>query len=688
MVSEERTSDMSSSTPDTAPSRLRIALIEQIVIVAATATIIAAVLQAAPLQSANDRSRWATVWSLVERKTFQIDEIDSIGRWSTIDKVRYRTSDDQPWHFYSSKPPLLSTIVAGLYAVERATLGRGLFNDTAFVTRLLLMFVNVVPFYFTLRSLSHCLQILGSSLTVRIFILAVAGFGSILNPYLTTLNNHTPAVACAMFAITAAARIFSSRISATASSEQADEKENSTSAEERCSANFSLTVRRRDFAALGFFSALTCCFELPAAQMGLLAFVAALIASRRWALAWFIPAALVPLVAFFVTNWLATGGVKPFYATYGTDTYVYVHNGIPSYWSNPRDLDASTESTPVYLFHCVLGHHGLLSLTPVLCVSLIGWWFSLSRTQNTVRRMLILVGAMMSLITLGFYLSRTQNYNYGGNSVGLRWMMWLTPFWWLAMLPAMEKITRPRFQTVVALLLLVSIASVSWSLNRPWRPSWLYEQMEAAGWIEYRTAPKPFEPRRFSVLGTLPTVPNTEGIWVNGEGRRLILTTDVTQNGFTGIKLQMIPGDVYETVRHGQQDRSGLATLDMIASRRRFETGMPWLTLRDAVKTPVQSAIDERQVTQMLQGLPQIRAFNSAGSTWVPSKSDPSKAWQVERAAARISADDPFFGKCWYRCDVKFCDALPFGVLQWTITITSDQTGEVLSTQTWIAENY
>ncbi|MFO0976083.1 MAG: hypothetical protein U0996_06765 [Planctomycetaceae bacterium] len=49
----------------------------------------------------------------------QIDEIDQYAKWSTIDKVRFRKSDQGPWHFYSSKPPFLSTIVAALYAVER-----------------------------------------------------------------------------------------------------------------------------------------------------------------------------------------------------------------------------------------------------------------------------------------------------------------------------------------------------------------------------------------------------------------------------------------------------------------------------------------------------------------------------------------------------------------------------------------
>ena len=77
----------------------------------------AAVWRVKPLLSANDRSRWCTVWSLVERGSYQIDEIDDVPGWSTIDKVR------QVGHYYSSKPPVLSTIVAGVYWVERAVTG-------------------------------------------------------------------------------------------------------------------------------------------------------------------------------------------------------------------------------------------------------------------------------------------------------------------------------------------------------------------------------------------------------------------------------------------------------------------------------------------------------------------------------------------------------------------------------------
>src|SRR6476659_10396431 len=67
-----------------------------------------------PFLSANDRSRWMTIRSLVERGTYEIDEIVGQPTWDTIDMVQHKGRDGQ-LHLYSSKPPLLATLLAGEY---------------------------------------------------------------------------------------------------------------------------------------------------------------------------------------------------------------------------------------------------------------------------------------------------------------------------------------------------------------------------------------------------------------------------------------------------------------------------------------------------------------------------------------------------------------------------------------------
>src|SRR5262245_65041526 len=75
-----------------------------------------------PMHSPNDRSRFATIRALGDNGTYAIGSIDDAGKytegsivanlgWDTIDKVRRPDNG----LLYSSKPPLLPTILAGEY---------------------------------------------------------------------------------------------------------------------------------------------------------------------------------------------------------------------------------------------------------------------------------------------------------------------------------------------------------------------------------------------------------------------------------------------------------------------------------------------------------------------------------------------------------------------------------------------
>ena len=92
--------------------------------------------------SANDRSRWATVASLVERGTYEIDQQISITNpihrnrrpWNSIDKVKHLGKDGKQ-HFYSSKPPLLATVVAAIYWAVYQVTGMTLTQQPLYVPR-------------------------------------------------------------------------------------------------------------------------------------------------------------------------------------------------------------------------------------------------------------------------------------------------------------------------------------------------------------------------------------------------------------------------------------------------------------------------------------------------------------------------------------------------------------------------
>ena len=110
--------------------------ITMLIALVASGLILGVMLRLQMVSGANDGSRWNTVWSLTNGKGYIIDEAP----YSTIDKVR------RDGHFYSSKPPLMPTILAGLAWLIRATTGWAIPNQAHIVTRVILFLVNIVPF--------------------------------------------------------------------------------------------------------------------------------------------------------------------------------------------------------------------------------------------------------------------------------------------------------------------------------------------------------------------------------------------------------------------------------------------------------------------------------------------------------------------------------------------------------------
>ena len=404
-----------------------------------------------PFFSANDRSRWCTVWSLVERGTFQIDEIIQQPGWNTIDKVRFQD------HFYSTKPPLLSLLLAGLYAGLKWLTGWTLLTQPHRVAATLLLLVNGIPFVAYLVVLARLTERYAKTDATRFFVLTTGAFGTFLSTFAITLNNHTVAAHCVLFALYPALRVLVDR-------EQ----------------------RPLYFVLAGFWSACACCNEMPAALLVVALFGLLFRSARRRTLTWFLPAALVPLAAFFTTLFLQTGGFRPFYAFYGTDLYNYVHNGVASYWTQPAGIDKGEDSFIVYLLNCTLGHHGIWSLSPVFLLSVAGW-ATVRRTAPAELRPFQWLSLGLTVAVLGFYLTRLENYNYGGLTSGLRWMFWLIPFWLLSMLPIIDAWQERRwFPWACVILLAISVFSVTVPQENPWQHPWLFNLLTQWGWINYR----------------------------------------------------------------------------------------------------------------------------------------------------------------------------------------------------------
>ncbi len=418
-----------------------------------------------PFLSANDRSRWLAIRALVELGTYEIDEVLDNDVWNTIDMVQHR-GDDGQLHLYSSKPPLLITLLAGEYWVINKLTGLTLGEHPYFVGRLMLLTVHVIPLAWMYFILAQLADRFGRTDWSRLFIVAAACFATFLTTFAVVLNNHIIGAVSAAVTLSYFVRIW-------------------------CDGS----TRRSDYAACGLAAAFTAANELPALSMFALVAFALLFRDRNAWLTGFLPAALVIAAAHFGTNYIAHGTWSPPYAhRYEADEeenwyqYTYTINGVEreSYWANRQGIDRGEESKWVYAWHCLLGHHGVFSLTPIWLLSVVGLvlWCR-SRNPNPERQLAAGI-LLISVVCLVFYvvLRPLEDRNYGGMTSGFRWMFWFAPLWLWGMLPALDSLASSRGGRVFCLVLLVfSVFSVSYPTWNPWIHPWIYEGMESLGWV-------------------------------------------------------------------------------------------------------------------------------------------------------------------------------------------------------------
>ena len=637
----------SSSAPDLLPG-IKPSAVEWLLIAIGSALLLANVLTARPLLSANDRSRWETVWSLVERGTYQIDEIDAQPGWTTIDKVLH------DGHLYSTKPPLLPTMTAGVYWGVKQTTGLDLRRQADDTTRLILLVVNWLPMTIAFIVLARIIARSTSNVTARCIVLATFCFGTLATPYATVLNNHSVAVVCAVFALAPALKVMN------------DEGHDAY-----------------DYLIAGFWAALVPCCELPGALFGLLLFLLLCRCSLKRTALFFVPAALIPLGAYFLTNWIATGGWKPFYLYYGTEKYLFELDGVKSYWHEPRGMDQSLDSSFTYFIHCTIGHHGIFSLSPIFLLMLVTWcrrsWWEFSRLRPA-----IWLGALLTVVVLAFYLTRTQNYNYGGNTFGLRWMIWLVPFWTLSLVPAIERCCVARHRILVVLLLLSgSVFSSMAAARNPWASSWVFDQMDQAGWIDYSDPPPklPFDRKLYTFFSEIPA----EGEWQE------FVSVDRT-GSLAGRRPDVL------RISCQQQDSSDDGTIAIIS--------FDWNPGRDTAWTQrvmldvdafyagedfasfhfgTMHASDEtghEDSATLLRGVPGDRAYvpQTQRHIRIPLQKD---AIRCDRAATQVPygrGDDTTLR----RCEVWLTDKVPFGVAQFELTESDRDTRQLLTKRRFV----
>lgn len=424
-----------------------------------------------PTLGGNDRSRWATIRALVDEGTYAIGkrEIDPATKsykdtgiikedgWGTLDMVLHPDRNE----FYSSKPPLLPTMLAGEYWLLKRLFGWTLTANTTAVVRTVLVTVNVLPFVLYLVLLGRLIDRFGTTDWGRLYVFVAACFGNYLTTFAVTLNNHSIGSWAVLIALYGGVRLW---------------------------------LKDGDSAWTWIWTGLSAgfavCNELPSAAFAAALGVILLLRNPRAALGLYLPAVAAPLLVQVCLTYVALGIWEPAYAK--VDSVWYKYEG--SYWTptegkmNGIDWAHRKENRFQYALHLLLGHHGLFSLTPIFLITIAGLWFSIRRQSedepDRTRTMLTWITIFLSVVVIGFYLIKSDNY--GGRTSGLRWLFWLTPFWLLTMLPAVDWLGQRRWGRGLALsLLAITVFSVNYPAWNPWRHPWLYNFMEGWGWIQY-----------------------------------------------------------------------------------------------------------------------------------------------------------------------------------------------------------
>lgn len=417
-----------------------------------------------PFLSANDRSRWCTVRALVDPEMrvdgarYSIDKVIQQPGWDTIDMVR-STRDG---HLYSSKPPLLPTIMAGEYWVIRQVTGMTLGENPYEVGRIILLTINGGCLLLYFWAVARMVERLGASDWGRLFVMAVAVFGTFVTTFAVVINNHLVAAACAAVLLEYFSRIW-----------------------------FDGDRRIWTFVVAGFFSAMLAANELPATALSAAISLAVLWKAPRQTLQAYLAPALLVTIAFFATNYVAVGSLKPAYMHRSGDDnwydYKYERGGrtIESYWNHRAGIDRGEPSASRYTLHVLVGHHGIFSLTPVWILSLAGALHWLFRSRDRKLHGLVAIVGLVTAVCMAFYVWwPTVDRNYGGTATGFRWVLWMAPMWLAMMLPAVDVIGQRRALRVIALVLLaISVVSACYATWNPWTHPWLMDYMNYMGWL-------------------------------------------------------------------------------------------------------------------------------------------------------------------------------------------------------------
>ena len=394
-----------------------------LVLLAAFLFLAVATMQKRGRLTTNPVSRVATVERLVEAHTFALKTpTDSTPFPISIDHVRFGD------RLYSSKPTSYPMLMAAQAWPVKKVMGWNFHAHRLDFVRMLVLLNQILPY---LMGVWLCLLLLrqwGASRWTQTFLMVALTFGLLPFGYTPTINNHTFALSLHLMAFYLTCQIWEGR-----------------------------QKRRVAYLIVGFLGGFAFANDLTSGL--LMVGMMLLLLRRNWKLTLLVavPGLALALIPDAVGYYLINGTPLPSYLKGSA----YRYPG--AYWTHPEGFDALREPKWLYLTKMLLGHHGLLSLTPLLLVPMAGSLRLVRERANPLRWHVVWLAAATAA-AVG-YLTVTS-WNYGGDCIGMRWLLHVMPFWLLLGWQAVERLSARRWGkgALVGLLLL----GMPWVLNAAW----------------------------------------------------------------------------------------------------------------------------------------------------------------------------------------------------------------------------
>lgn len=400
-----------------------------------------ALLTQSHINSWNEISRLASIEALVHHGAWAIDNT-ALGPL-TGDKVFLNG------HFYSDKPPILSLLGAGVYAILHQGFGltlspqdcNPLTSPCHCIARLcsqspdwayywLTVILIGLPSALMLALFYRSTAIFNASNSLALLLTGVLGLGTSVLPHSLVFSNHTPAAACLLAALYALVR---------------------------CKMDGSQS--RRWLAVAGFTTALA--FALDPGTSPFLVFFGGYVLLRYRLRVWpFVVGGIVPLAVTAALDWWMLG--DPLLPTMHAGGFDYPGSVFPATIAG-TGFPASVWD---YGFRVLLGDHGLFAFTPVLFWVVYGVGVVLGDRKHWLWGEAAAVG-LASLATVLHLILFTNDF--GGAGFGVRWFMTIVPpLFFFAAQPALYKSFKQRL--VMAGLSILSIYSAWQGALAPWGP--------------------------------------------------------------------------------------------------------------------------------------------------------------------------------------------------------------------------